>query len=397
MILGYYYHIPFISYDGKIRVPSFFGLFINELALNVERINLFLYERCSSDLLYFDYILESENIEVIKISYERKAFIKYFLADFHIKKLNKYILMCDFILLRGPSPSSYVFKNYIEKNKIINLVVGDYFEGIKFLKQPWFRLIPVIILNILMHKSYLNSLRNTYLVFNSELLRMKYFKLGRDSIMMNTGIISENDLNIHELSNVKRIKKIKLLYVGRLDWAKGFKELFAALSLLNESAVNINFTLDIVGSDDSSGNRIYNELIAASDNIRDFVVFHGSVSFVNGLSDFYKNSDILVLPSYQEGFPRVIWEALAYGVPVVTTEVGSIPYILTNEKTGLLVKPRNVGMLVDAILKISTNDKLYNLIRINGYNLVKENTLESQTKLLLNWIEKINVYSSKTI
>lgn len=69
-------------------------------------------------------------------------------------------------------------------------------------------------------------------------------------------------------------------------------------------------------------------------------------------SSLLKAFDIFVLPSAKEGFPYVILEAMAAGLPIVATSVGAIPEMIENEKSGLLVPPRNPDLLRSAILKI---------------------------------------------
>jgi glycosyltransferase involved in cell wall biosynthesis len=65
--------------------------------------------------------------------------------------------------------------------------------------------------------------------------------------------------------------------------------------------------------------------------------------------------DIFVLPSLNEGMGRVLVEAMAAGKPVIASRVGGIPDLVKNEKTGLLVPPRDVPALADAILRLVNN------------------------------------------
>ena len=62
-----------------------------------------------------------------------------------------------------------------------------------------------------------------------------------------------------------------------------------------------------------------------------------------------KEADIFILPSYNEGLPMAILEAMAWGLPIITTPVGGIPEVLIQGQNGLLVEPGNVNQLSKSI------------------------------------------------
>jgi len=69
-------------------------------------------------------------------------------------------------------------------------------------------------------------------------------------------------------------------------------------------------------------------------------------------------SDIFVLPSLSEGAANVVMEASASGLPVIATEVGEVPRIVLDGKTGILVKPKDIDGLVNALKKLIDNPLL---------------------------------------
>lgn len=86
-------------------------------------------------------------------------------------------------------------------------------------------------------------------------------------------------------------------------------------------------------------------------------------------------ADAFIFPSYTEGFPNVILEAMACGCAIITTSIGAIPEMLEeNErgKYGLMVAPQHVDELIDAIVSLITNDSLKAEIRGNAQQRVVE-------------------------
>lgn len=131
-------------------------------------------------------------------------------------------------------------------------------------------------------------------------------------------------------------KERKILFVGHNVREKGIFELVEACSTID------NITLDIFGPQDALIHNSLNQWINENG-------FKGEINF-KGLQpqiEIYKamrEASLFVLPTYSEGFPYVIVEAMANGCPIITTPVGAIEEMLTldNELTGYLVKPKDV-------------------------------------------------------
>jgi glycosyltransferase involved in cell wall biosynthesis len=168
--------------------------------------------------------------------------------------------------------------------------------------------------------------------------------------------------------------------VGRIEPEKGHTFLLDALSLLRNG--DIRCFLGIVGTGSAESNvRRY----AKDNGLSDHIEFTGYVPFGPQLESIYRGSDIFVLPSLGEGFPRVIVEALAYGLPVVATKVGGIPYLLRDGHDALLVDPGSPRQLAEAIQRLK-DDGLRNRLINNGFNTALGMTAESQQELVYNSI-----------
>ena len=147
----------------------------------------------------------------------------------------------------------------------------------------------------------------------------------------------------------KLIKPYRILFVGRLESAKGADKLPEIISeLINEK---VNFHLSIIG-DGPEHDRI-NEF-AHENQIEDKIMFTGWLKREN-LSDHYAKAHFLLLPSTTEGWPKVLSEAMAYGTVPLASNISSIPQILMETGAGLAIDPNDSGAYVDAILKFITN------------------------------------------
>src|SRR5216684_1353107 len=132
--------------------------------------------------------------------------------------------------------------------------------------------------------------------------------------------------------------------VGRLVKEKGFAELFAAAEALAARCPQIKFVV--------IGPREKDQDDALDPGYMDDLQRRGVVRFVNWCEDmtrWYAAMDIFVLPSYREGIPRACMEAAAMMLPVVASDIRGCREVVLNGVTGLLVPPRNVPLLMEAI------------------------------------------------
>lgn len=140
----------------------------------------------------------------------------------------------------------------------------------------------------------------------------------------------------------------RLLYTGRLSAAKGVPILLQALQQVVRQHPDLTLTLVGDGPDRPALERLANEL-----DLTPYLKFVGYQS-QDAVREYLHNSDIFVLPSFSEGLPVALMEALAAGVPVVTTSVAGISELVEQDINGYLVPPGAVEPLaqrIDALLK----------------------------------------------
>ncbi len=167
--------------------------------------------------------------------------------------------------------------------------------------------------------------------------------------------------------------RIRLLFVGTLLERKGIFVLVETAKLLLKQMDN--FVVTYVGAGPLAG-----ELARSIDDagLSDYVELKGGVYNESNLWREYDAADIFVFPTYAEGFPRVILEAMARGLPVVSTRVSGIPGLVKDH--ALLVSPGSPYEVAEAILKVIDDPMLRrNLIR-GGREIARQYTLEETTR-----------------
>jgi len=108
------------------------------------------------------------------------------------------------------------------------------------------------------------------------------------------------------------------------------------------------------------------------EKIQEYVKFTGFLSS-KAIIQILNSSDIFVLPSHSEGFPNVILEAMAAGLPIVSTPVGAIPEIIENGENGLLVKPKDHSALAEKLIWLIENEQVRKKMGIRNIEKIQMN------------------------
>lgn len=155
-------------------------------------------------------------------------------------------------------------------------------------------------------------------------------------------------------------ERIKLITVGGLIFDKAQHIMLEAVKYLRQDYANI--CLQIVGD----GPRLEElQQLAYDYGIGDIVEFAGFVEKEEELYRYYKQADVFVLSSVSEGFPRVLYEAMAHSLPIVTTDCGGIPYLIKDGSNGCVVPVLDAIKLYKALkLVINNGEFRRNMLRI---------------------------------
>ncbi len=173
------------------------------------------------------------------------------------------------------------------------------------------------------------------------------------------------DLDIFKPMNLP--KKYDLIFVGRLAENKGINLLLEAVKL---SIINLQFPIKclIVGDGPLE---TFCKLKIENWKLRDKVLMYGRAKDSSEIARLLNESKILIMPSYNEGGPRVVVEAMACGVPVLATPVGIAPDLLKNGSGGEIITwdVKDIVLKIRALLNDSDGYKRYGL---TGSEIVKQ-------------------------
>lgn len=179
---------------------------------------------------------------------------------------------------------------------------------------------------------------------------------------------------IHQNEEIKKRYNISgpfLLTIGRLAEKKGIKYLIESLPFVLDSFPDAK--LLVVGDGPEKASL---EALSKSLGLTNAVVFVGPVPN-DRLPEYYATADIFIGPSIvarsgdTEGLPVVFMEAMASGTAVIGTDVGGIPDIIRNEKTGLLIEEKNYKQLAESIVRLLMDSSLREILRQNAREYIK--------------------------
>lgn len=128
--------------------------------------------------------------------------------------------------------------------------------------------------------------------------------------------------------------------------------------------------------------------LAAELGLTDAVAFTGRVDNEN-MAKLYYSANVMVNPSLADNMPNSVLEALACGVPVVSTNVGGVPYLVEHDKTALLVPPQDATAMADAIITLLTDPVKAQQIREAGVESVRQYTWPKVRERLLDTYEQV--------
>jgi len=295
----------------------------------------------------------------------------------------------------------FEFKKILKKNKpdIVHLnpslVWGSIIRDFILLKIAFNNSIPTLLFvrgwrkniskkfqSIYFHNYFKKNFdRATLIVVLANEFKEELEKLGIGSEkIVTTSTMVESDLYLPKHKTFD--KPYTLLYCGYMTKYKGPYELLDAIPkvLEHEKSINIVF----MGDGPELGNL---KSKTKEIGIEKYVSFTGYKSGEEKY-DIFKNSHIFVLPSYTEGFPNVALEAMAAGLPIISTHVGGLKHAIQEGKNGFLIEsnPPHPNDISNMILKLLNDPSI--MVQMSEFN-IKQAKEKYDVKIVCKEIEKL--------
>jgi glycosyltransferase involved in cell wall biosynthesis len=291
----------------------------------------------------------------------------------------------DALLLGIPNPWAFVLwvLGRLRRRSVIFLVRQDVVARVR-LRAPGFRRSLSLAAVMTLEAVFTLLARRTLTFTVGDAMARRYGRGGAPVHSILTSLLSADSLRSATPRTLPEAGAPKLLiWVGRLDPDKGLDALLRVFQTL-VARQGDPLHLDLVGAGlIEEGVKEQVEHMGLSGRVS----FHGYVPFGPRLWALYEGATLFVLPSNEsEGFPKVIMEAMATGLPVVATSVAGIPFVLQDRRTALLVPHGDPERFAGAVEEILSNPTLYRSLSVAGLELASRHTLEAQRQKMLQHI-----------
>ena len=165
-------------------------------------------------------------------------------------------------------------------------------------------------------------------------------------------VMIPNGIKTQEFAPIVRERDgyVRVLFVGGMGKLKGENDLIQALGLAAKRAPQLRISLLGHGAEGVA-------TLCDECGIHSHIEHLGPVPHAER-AQFFRNADIFVLPSYGEGMPMAVLEAMAAGLPVIATHVGGIPELITHGAEGFLIRPGDIQDLAERIVRLANDQNL---------------------------------------
>ncbi|MFI5394715.1 MAG: glycosyltransferase [Candidatus Binatia bacterium] len=358
--------------DGGLWTDRAYGRYVDALAPHFDRLVLAAPHATPTSHRPLAYCLRAVNVDLLALPF----FERWLGSPLAILRLGPALLRerkrWDVLYVRLPCPlalPTFVVARLLRRPLCLH-VVGDLLAAMAdypLIIRPLARLVGYAF-------DYLTKCMASYAltITQGEALAKRYGHPAATSVSLLESTISDQDLCAREVRALQ--SPIRLLYVGALLEKKGLRCLIEAVGQLRRE-MDVQLLLVGSGPDDTEFRKL-----AAQLELGTTVRFMGSINSERELFQAYRMADLFVLPSLAEGVPRVLIEAMAQSVPVISTRVGGIPGLICNGWNGILVEPGSTTGLSAGIKAVVRDDRLRRQLVANGIATARRLTREAHAR-----------------
>ena len=300
-------------------------------------INIAPKKRCTEGRNLFDRIVLG-GIDMLKKRHELKKKIKEYMPDvIHLTSSGSLAIIRDFSFIK------------LARKYNIPIVYHLHFGGAKELLEGKFKL----------RKLFMTCLFSADAVVCIDKKTMDFMKNNFSDINL---FFVPNPIDIEETEAMKTAIKKQVLFLGWVIPTKGVEELLDAWNQIGLKYPE--YDLIYVGPYSLE----YLQTLKSKLKVEN-VIFTGEKKHTDALQAV-SESEIFILPSYTEGFPYSILEAMALHKPIVATDVGDIPNMLS-DNCGIIIEPKNVNAIIESLEKLLSDSLYGKQLGENAYMKVK--------------------------
>jgi phosphatidylinositol alpha-1,6-mannosyltransferase len=303
--------------------------------------------------------------------------------------LRRWVEQCDIVHLRVPSPAAiFAFRIARRLQKpIFLLVVGDYeallphlpYRGLKKRLFAWY---------VAFEERALRRMTTQALTFaNGAALREKHEAQGATVFETKTTTLKASD--VASRPDTCLSPRVRLLTVSRIDPRKGLRVLPAAMAELVSAGLDVSIdiigpTIGLIGDDEKAAIAEDARRLGVADRVH----LPGPIA-LDQLITAYRDYDLFVLPTRPgEGVPRVLLEAMANGLPVITTRVSGISSLVSHGQNGIVLDESSSGAVARAVRMVIDQAPLRREIIQGGYQTARAHTLERQAAEIMRVVSE---------
>ena len=268
-----------------------------------------------------------KNIKVVALPEVKSSIQAIHLYSLYRKAVKDVIPLCDVFYSRTPDPFSWMPALYNHPRTIMHFV-GDIIEAAQ-MNVKWGKIKKLLMIGGYMPEWYLTlkAAKRSKVYSNGHHIVERLAKHGVRAEAVISSTVSKDSLFIDLHPLPIEAGRLHITFLSYISFHKGINCLMDVIRLLRDKGVS--FVFNIAGRGDMLPDL---ECFVEKNRFQDCVKLLGHINDREKINQLLDQTDLFFFPSFSEGSPRVVIEAMSRGVPLVATPVGSLPYCFTDKK-----------------------------------------------------------------